>query len=171
MSALSSLGRVVSKIRPKIASHCLRFSNSQPLASTRLVQDRNCKARQFSSTVTIPHFASEQQSDIPSASVLSKLDIFGVWRSVPDIDSGDEQELATRAREAQRREKEEALKKKESDTPMSPYPVASGGGGCTAEDQRQHEGHGSDGANTGTGTDTSVPDFSDGYSGSYDGGA
>lgn len=84
---------------------------------------------------------------------------------MPDIDSQGEQDMARRAREVQRREKKEAQKKKESDTTIGPYPVADGGGGRTAEDQSQHEDHGSEGADTLTGSDTSVSDYSGGYSG------
>lgn len=96
-----------------MAENCLKFSSSRPLAYTRLVQDRSCKTRSFSSATIIPSVGSEHQSDIPSPGVLSRLNVFGPWRDEPKTEIEREQKLAKKAQEAQRQEgKEEEQKKK-----------------------------------------------------------
>ena len=158
MLAVLSLGRVVSKASQNTALNCLKNSSSRPLAYTRLVQDRSCKTRSFSSATIIPSVGSEHQSDIPSPGVLSRLNVFDPWRDEPQTHVEREQQLAKKAQEAQRQEGEEEQKKQKERHNIYPYPVVSGSRCGTTDDQSQHESHGSEEADTGTGTDASVPD-------------
>lgn len=103
--------------------------------------------------------------------MLSRLNIFGLWRDGLDTDIEPEQETATKAQEAQRQEREEAQKRIGSDTTIGPDPVAGGVGGRTVDGQSQHDGHGSEGANPWIDTDVLVRDYSARSGGGYDGGA
>ena len=133
------LGRVVSKSPPNMAIYCLKFSISPPLGPTRVVQDRSGMAKPFSSAPAVhpimPSVETEQESEIPSATVLSKLNIFGLWRDEPETDQIDYQpsrDLHRRAQEV-RRQQRLGLPPKENDgRTVTQDPVGEGGSGVAS---------------------------------------
>ncbi|KAF6232113.1 hypothetical protein HO173_009707 [Letharia columbiana] len=111
MSVVPSLGRAVLKIPPTMALRCPRSLSSWPHTPTTVIQDRSNIAKPFSSAAAVypilPSVESKHESEIPSATVLSKLNIFGLWRDEPETKEADYQlsrHLARRAQEGRRQQ-------------------------------------------------------------------
>lgn len=94
-----------------MALRCPRSLSSWPHTPTAVIQDRSNIAKPFSSAAAVypilPSVESKHESEIPSATVLSKLNIFGLWRDEPETKEADYQlsrHLARRAQEGRRQQ-------------------------------------------------------------------
>lgn len=134
MSVVPSLGRVVVKIPSTMALRCLRPLSSWSYAPTTAVQDRSNIAKPYSSAAAVypilPSVESEHESEIPSATVLSKLNIFGLWRDEPETKETDYQlsrHLARRPQEGQRQHGLRVPPKDNNGGIITQVPVGEGG--------------------------------------------
>ncbi|KAL9136308.1 MAG: hypothetical protein Q9175_002478 [Cornicularia normoerica] len=142
MSTVPILGRVVSKSPPNTAIYCLKSSISRPLGPTRVVQDRSGMAKPFSSAPAVhpimPTVETKQGSEIPSATVLSKLHIFGLGRDEPETDQIDYQlsrDLRGRAQEVRRQERLGLPPKENDGGTVTQDPVGEGGCGVASSQE------------------------------------
>ncbi|KAF6227493.1 hypothetical protein HO173_012233 [Letharia columbiana] len=134
MLVVPSLGRVVLKIPPTVALRCPRSLSSWPHAPTRAVQDRSNTAKPSSGAAavypTVLSVESEHESEIPSATVLSKLNLFGLWRDEPETKGTDYQlsrHLTRRAQEGRRRQGLRVPPKENNGGTATQVPVGEGG--------------------------------------------
>ena len=130
-------------------------------------------AKSFSDAITIPIVGYEHPPDVPSASVLSRLNVFDRWRNVPDTYTEQKQRLHWSFQEARRQEGKEAQQKDKRNATGDTFPAANGGGGSgdsTPRGQTEQDGHCREDPETWTGNEALVSGDSGGSNGGYDGG-
>ena len=111
MSVVPVYGRAAASIPRNMASHCVKTSTFRPLSSIRIIQHRSNMTKSISGTApiypVIPTVELQHESEIPSAYVLSRLNIFDIWREelrTREIDcrpSGDQMRDAQEIRRQQ----------------------------------------------------------------------
>ena len=93
MSVVPVFGRAVAKIPGNMALRCVKTPTFRSLCPITIIQDRSNMARSISGTAAvypvIPTVELHHESEIPSADVMRRLNIFSSWCEEPRISETD----------------------------------------------------------------------------------